>query len=71
MLCVTLTPGVNEAAEAFKLWKSVKDSKQQTLLEKNERRPAPFKFVKVLTLLSLSVVRVDVNVIFFLQNLWL
>lgn len=43
-LCVT---GVKEATEAFKLWKAAKENKEQIEQEKNDRKPAPFKYVKV------------------------
>ena len=39
--------GVKEATEAFKLWKAAKENKEQIEQEKNDRKPAPFKFVKV------------------------
>ncbi|KAK7109515.1 histone-lysine N-methyltransferase NSD2-like [Littorina saxatilis] len=38
--------GVKEATEAFKLWKAAKENKEQLEQEKNDRKPAPFKFVK-------------------------
>lgn len=39
--------GVKEATEAFKLWKAAKENKEQIEQEKNDRKPAPFKYVKV------------------------
>ncbi|XP_076470902.1 histone-lysine N-methyltransferase NSD2-like [Babylonia areolata] len=38
--------GVKEATEAFKLWKAAKENKEQLEQEKNDRKPAPFKFIK-------------------------
>ncbi|KAL8580841.1 hypothetical protein ACOMHN_017345 [Nucella lapillus] len=38
--------GVKEATEAFKLWKAAKENKEQIEQEKNDRKPAPFKFIK-------------------------
>lgn len=41
--------GVTEATEAFKVWKAVKANKEQVEKEKQDRKPAPFKYVKVNT----------------------
>ncbi|PVD31080.1 hypothetical protein C0Q70_10357 [Pomacea canaliculata] len=38
--------GVKEATEAFKLWKAAKMNKEQLEQERNDRKPAPYKFVK-------------------------
>lgn len=38
--------GVKEATEAFKLWKARKENKEQLEQEKNDRKPAPYKFIK-------------------------
>ncbi|XP_013395889.1 histone-lysine N-methyltransferase NSD2-like [Lingula anatina] len=37
---------VAEATEAFKVWKSYKDTKEQQEIERNDKKPAPFKFIK-------------------------
>ena len=40
--------GVEEATEAYKVWKEFKANKEQMMIEKSEKKPAPFKYVKVL-----------------------
>lgn len=39
--------GIKEATEVYKLWKAAKENKEQIENEKNDKKPAPFKFVKV------------------------
>ena len=43
---ISLT-GVVEASERYKVWKTFKDNKEQLEIEKNKKKPAPFKLVKV------------------------
>lgn len=45
-LAKIFSKGVTEATEAFKVWKAVKANKEQVELEKKDRKPAPFKYVK-------------------------
>ena len=40
--------GVDEATQAFKIWKAAKERKEQQKEEKSALKPAPYKFVKVL-----------------------
>ncbi|KAK7508605.1 hypothetical protein BaRGS_00000171 [Batillaria attramentaria] len=49
--------GVKEATEAFKLWKARKENKEQLEQEKNDRKPAPYKFIKA----NVPVGNVQVN----------
>lgn len=39
--------GVKEATEAFKIWRQAKENREQMEQERNDKKPAPFKFVKV------------------------
>lgn len=48
---------MNEATEAFKMWKAAKENKEQIEQERNDRKPAPFKFVKVSDIICLLVHR--------------
>lgn len=47
LVWVFVLSGVKEATEAFKLWKAAKMNKEQLEQERNDRKPAPYKFVKV------------------------
>ncbi|XP_046335260.2 histone-lysine N-methyltransferase NSD2-like isoform X2 [Haliotis rufescens] len=38
--------GVKEATEAFKIWRQAKENREQMEQERNDKKPAPFKFVK-------------------------
>ncbi|KAH9519061.1 Histone-lysine N-methyltransferase nsd2 [Bulinus truncatus] len=38
--------GVNEATEAFKLWTAAKAKKVEQEQERNDKKPAPYKFIK-------------------------
>ena len=42
-----VSSGVKEATEAFRVWQKFKEDREQIETEKNERKPPPFKFVKV------------------------
>ncbi|GFO24565.1 histone-lysine N-methyltransferase [Plakobranchus ocellatus] len=42
----TYVKGVQEATEAFKIWTAVKDKKDVQEQERNDKRPAPYKFIK-------------------------
>ncbi|CAH1785103.1 unnamed protein product [Owenia fusiformis] len=37
---------VNEASAAYKIWKVAKDHKEQKEIEANDKKPAPFKYIK-------------------------
>ena len=54
---VLLFAGLNEASEAYKVWKTFKDNKEQIEIEKNKKKPAPFKLVKV----CVYIVHVDLH----------
>ncbi|KAK3095090.1 hypothetical protein FSP39_010180 [Pinctada imbricata] len=45
-LAKLFTRGVEEACVSYKLWKDFKANKEQVMIEKSEKKPAPFKFVK-------------------------
>ena len=40
--------GVQEATEAFKQWTAVQSKKEEIEQEKSDKKPAPYKHVKVL-----------------------
>lgn len=42
--------GVKEATEAFKLWMAAKAKKVEQEQERSDKKPAPFKFIKVAAL---------------------
>jgi len=46
MLCDCFT-GLQEAAEAFKMWKEFRDNKEQLELQRESKKPPTFKMVKV------------------------
>lgn len=40
--------GVKEATEAFKLWAAAKAKKIEQEQERNDKKPAPYRYIKVL-----------------------
>lgn len=44
--------GVKEATEAFKLWTAAKAKKVEQEQERSDKKPAPYKFVKVIEVIG-------------------
>jgi hypothetical protein len=44
---VSVLSGITEATELFKVWKTAKQNREQQESAKNDKKPAPFKFVRV------------------------
>ncbi|XP_071166810.1 histone-lysine N-methyltransferase NSD2-like isoform X1 [Mytilus edulis] len=61
-LAKIFSKGVYEATEAFKVWKAVKANKEQVEKERQDRKPAPFKYVKTnLPIGSVQIYKADLT----------
>ncbi|XP_033756392.1 histone-lysine N-methyltransferase NSD2-like [Pecten maximus] len=61
-LAKVFSNGVKEAMEAYKLWKKAKENKEQIEQQKNDRKPAPYRFIKTnIPLGSVQIYKADLS----------
>ncbi|XP_041368647.1 histone-lysine N-methyltransferase NSD2-like isoform X2 [Gigantopelta aegis] len=54
--------GVDEATQAFKIWKAAKERKEQQKEEKSALKPAPYKFIKTnIPVGSVQILKADIS----------